>query len=175
MAGSPARGVPDPRAGTADALEEHVAIRRILVPVDFSPPSDAALRYAIELAHRLDARLDLLHVFQVPTFAFPDAVIPVPAQTVVELRTASEERLEVLQREATAAGLRTSVVIADGTPFVEIVRTARSQAADLVIMGTHGRSGLRHALLGSVAEKVVRKAPCPVLVVRGGDQRVELP
>ena len=150
-------------------------IHRILVPVDFSTQSDAALDYAVDLARRLDGRIVLLHVFSVPAFAFPDATIPMPAQTVVELQNASNTQLESLEQRVRANGVGVTSKLAEGAPFVEIVRAARSERADLIVMGTHGRSGLRHALLGSTAEKVVRKAPCPVLVVRPPGQPFEPP
>jgi nucleotide-binding universal stress UspA family protein len=134
--------------------------------VDFSGPADSALRYAIALAGELGARLVLTHVFQVPSYAFPDAVVPVPPETVDELRRSCEARLGILCRHAAASGVTAEPLLVEGSAFVEIIRAARKVGSDLIVMGTHGRTGLRHALLGSVAEKVVRKAPCPVLVVR---------
>jgi nucleotide-binding universal stress UspA family protein len=162
-------------SGTPDALYFHVRCNRILVPVDFSPQSDAALEYAIDLARRLDGRIVLAHVFSVPAFAFPDASIPMPAQTVVEVQNASRTQLAKLEERVRQAGVGVSSCLLEGAPFVEIVRAARGEQADLIVMGTHGRSGLRHALLGSVAEKVVRKAPCPVLVVRPPGHEFEHP
>jgi universal stress protein A len=150
-------------------------IRRILVPVDFSPLSDAAFEYALGLARKLDARLILLHVFQVPAFAYPDASIPLPAQTLLDAEHQARVHLGKLEVRAGEGGVPASSLLHEGAPFVEIVRTARAQNVELIIMSTHGRTGLRHALLGSVAEKVVRKAPCPVLVVRLPGARFEPP
>jgi nucleotide-binding universal stress UspA family protein len=145
---------------------------RILVAIDFSELSDQAFAYAVELAERLSAQLVLVHVFQVPAYLFPDAVVAAPQQTVVELERAVERRLEELRARAMARGVAAYVHVPVGSAFVEIIRAARDHKADLIVLGTHGRTGLRHALLGSVAEKVVRKAPCPVLVVRSrGDGR----
>ena len=162
-------------SGTPDAFDFGVRFSRILVPVDFSAQSDAALEDAIDLARRLDGKIVLLHVLSVPAFAFPDASIPMPAQTVVEIQNASRTQLLQLEERVRKAGVGVSTRLLEGAPFVEIVRAARSEQADLIVMGTHGRSGLRHALLGSVAEKVVRKAPCPVLVVRPPGHEFEHP
>jgi universal stress protein A len=150
-------------------------IRRILVPVDFSAQADAAYAYALDLARKLDAKITLLHVFQVPAFAFPDASVPLPAQTLIEVQNACRAQLGKLEQRAQEAGVPVASILLEGAPFVEIVRAARSQNADLVVMSTHGRTGLRHALMGSTAEKVVRKAPCAVLVVRPADARFEPP
>ena len=168
MRSADASGTPDARAG-------RVEIRLILVPVDFSAQSDAAFEYALALAGKLGARLDLLHVFQVPAFAFPDAAVAIPTETLVEVQKAAEARLGTLQKRAEQAGVPATTDLFEGAPFVEIVRAARAREVDLIVMGTHGRTGLRHALLGSVAEKVVRKAPCPVLVVRSPDAKFEPP
>jgi len=150
-------------------------IRRILVPVDFSAQADAAFEYALDLAAKLDAKVILLHVFQVPAFAFPDASIPLPAQTLIEVQNASRTHLDKLEARARKAKVGATSILLEGAPFVEIVRAARTEKADLIVMGTHGRTGLRHALMGSTAEKVVRKAPCAVLVVRSPDARFEPP
>jgi nucleotide-binding universal stress UspA family protein len=162
-------------SGTPDARDRRMQIRRILVPVDFSAQADAAFEYALDLARKLDAQLTLLHVFQVPAFAFPDASVPLPAQTLIEVQNASRTQLAKLEARAREVQVAASSLLREGAPFVEIVRTARSESADLIVMGTHGRTGLRHALMGSTAEKVVRKAPCAVLVVRPPGARFEPP
>jgi|SRR5215470_6781521 len=162
-------------SGTPDARNRGMQIRRILVPVDFSAQADAAFEYALDLARKLDAQLTLLHVFQVPAFAFPDASVPLPAQTLIEVQNASRAQLVKLEARAREGRVAASSLLREGAPFVEIVRAARSESADLIIMGTHGRTGLRHALMGSTAEKVVRKAPCAVLVVRPPGARFEPP
>jgi nucleotide-binding universal stress UspA family protein len=173
--GWPAQGRKHQSGGTPDAPLHSVQIRRILVPVDFSALADVAFEYALGLAQRLDAKLLLLHVFQVPAFAYPDASVPLPAETLLEAEHMARSSLDKLLKRAEAASVPASPLLLEGAAFVEIIRAARSEGADLIVMSTHGRTGLRHALLGSVAEKVVRKAPCPVLVVRSPGATFEPP
>ena len=141
-----------------------IRLETILVPIDFSEPANQALRYACELAVRFKARLFLLNVVQplavdVPyAGAMSDELLHPETgarNQLDELEVPQSEKIESIERE-----------VRSGPPFVEIVRYARERNVDLIVMGTHGRSGLSHALLGSVAEKVVRKASCPVLTVR---------
>jgi len=145
-----------------------IDLRRILVPTDFSKHSENALAYAAAFAEKLDAELYLLHVVQDLALFVPEAVTVAPPVTPpVEQLTAAVR--EALDRVIDSHQLRRFTVhaeVREGSPFYEIVRFAKEQEIDLVIMGTHGRTGLIHVLLGSVAEKVVRKSPCPVLTVR---------
>jgi nucleotide-binding universal stress UspA family protein len=135
-------------------------VRNILVPTDFSETSDAALTYAINMAQGFGAQLYLLHV---PAKTGEDLEANFP---VGQFETAVRERLDsVLSREEITR-LRPEYVLRIGRPADEIVRYADAQNVDLIIMGTHGRSGVAHMLMGSVAEHVVRMAPCPVLLVR---------
>lgn len=142
------------------------SVRRILVPTDFSEPSSYALEMAIELGRRFGAELVLFHAHEMPAYVFPDGVMPVTPDVLSDLQTAVDGELERLAARVRAAGLRVSRRSAIGVHDLEICRAAEEVDADLIIMGTHGRTGLRHALIGSVAEKVVRKAPCAVLTVR---------
>jgi nucleotide-binding universal stress UspA family protein len=143
-----------------------IALKRILVPTDFSECSDAALKYARALNETFGATLHLLHVVQDPyTQPWAAEAFPTPlGEMLVQWETQARQRLATLLPE----GDRTGAVIATivGSPFYEIVRYATEQQIDLIVIGTHGRGPLGHMLLGSVAEKVVRKAPCPVLTVR---------
>lgn len=149
--------------------------KKILCPVDFSDTSREAVNVAVELARKFDASVKLLHVYAAPTYALPEgAIIPTPD----ELRAVTddvERALDAWKTKAAAQGAPVATATAMGIPFVEILRFARDGACDLIVMGTHGRTGLRHALLGSVAEKVVRKSPCPVLTIRPPNWRFELP
>jgi nucleotide-binding universal stress UspA family protein len=138
-----------------------IAIKRILVPTDFSETSDAALKYGIELARTFGARLYLLHVPGETGVNF-EADFP-----MVEFENATRERLDTLVSPRDMIKLRPEYALRLGTPSDEIVRYADSRDIDLIVMGTHGRSGVAHMVMGSVAEKVVRAAPCPVLTVRG--------
>lgn len=143
------------------------AIKKILVPIDFSESSRQAVRYATELALVDRPAITLLHVYQIPAYFFPDGSVVAGPELVTQLMNRIEASLAEARREAEALGAaEVKTVLVQGVPFVEIVRLAEEGAYDLVCMGTHGHTGLRHALLGSTAEKVVRKAPCPVLTVR---------
>lgn len=147
------------------------SIRHIMVPVDFSDGSDRAIEYAVTLASKLDAIVHLLHVWQPPPYVVPEMVVTVPggaAQTFDEYmreRTEGElERFAAPHREG--SDVEFVMDVATGTPKEVILRYLRAHPMDLVVMGTHGRTGVMHALLGSVAEYVVRNQPCPVLTVR---------
>jgi len=160
-----------------------VAFTHLLVPTDFSEPASQALRYAIEEATLHHAKGTLLHVLPphtdtnvyyvtgmpVPSFDLEGTGVaaPSPSPPTVVRRDHGEEALARLHDLIPEAfrGIWEAEVAA-GQPAETIVRVARERNADLVVMGTHGRTGLQHVLLGSVAEKVVRLAPCPVLTVR---------
>jgi universal stress protein A len=146
-----------------------MAVRQILVPIDFSAPSRAALTYAVALAERLGATLEVLHVWEPPRYVGPEAVAFVPADVAhpdweeVRQRVRTEvERLVASVGGASPARVR----VVPGAPRELIPEVAAEIGAELVIMGTHGRSGLARVFLGSVAEAVVRHAPCPVLTLR---------
>lgn len=140
--------------------------QHILVPIDFSESSSQALTYAIELAAVLKARLTLLHVIQPIVTGGYDMGIGLPASYIAELEADITQSLATELQRVTDAGLTGDMLIIHGTPFYLILETAKTHQADMIIMGTQGRTGLSHILLGSVAERVVRQAPCPVLVVR---------
>jgi universal stress protein A len=138
----------------------------VLVPTDFSVSAEQALDYAIRLAKTLNARLMLLHVIQPVPMAGVDMGVALPATYLQEVEEAVQGSMEDALARVTAAGLTGERVVLYGVPFQEIVETAKARQVDLIVMGTHGRTGLMHVLLGSVAERVVRLAPCSVLVVR---------
>lgn len=138
--------------------------KKILAAIDFSPPSREAMRTAAELAAESGGDLTVAHFWQVPLLG---AELPMPAQYIEDVRTAAEQQLDAWTAEATElAGKRAANVFGMGAPWDELVKLVRRDGYDLVVVGTHGRTGLKHVLLGSVAEKVVRYAPCAVLVVR---------
>jgi len=151
-------------------------IRKILVPTDFSDFSQQAAFYAIELAQKFEAEVTLLYVLQdtVALFPEPGVSIPAPGNYVQELQESATSSLQRL-REKFPAEMNIATELRHGNPFVEILRCARDGQYDLIVIGTHGRSGLEHMLLGSVAEKVVRKASCPVLSVRPEDHEFSMP
>jgi universal stress protein A len=140
-------------------------ITRILVPTDFSEGADEALAYALTLADQVDATVRLVHVFDDPAAVVLDAHVYVPM--LPEMRT---EIMTTIGRELTAraatAHKDVPTEVLTGAPAKAIVDAAKQHQCDLIVMGTQGRHGVAHLLLGSVAERVVRTAACPVLVVR---------
>ena len=143
-----------------------LSIRSILVPTDFSENSAGALDYAVALAGLFGASLHLVHVCQVPTLAsatIDGAIISMP-EWESQLRVAAEA--EMARLVARLPGVAVTTEIAVGTPAACIVAAAVERAVDLIAMGTHGHGPLMHVVLGNVAERVVRTAPCPVLTVR---------
>ena len=144
----------------------------ILVPTDFSGASDAALEFARELAARFGSTLHLLHVVEAPFVTGPLGVEVFSEETPeVGARLFEDARMRLRRRVGAADDrVRIKTEIVAGTSAPAILGYARVRGMDLIVMGTHGRSGLAHLLMGSVAECVVRDAPCPVLTVRRGHE-----
>jgi nucleotide-binding universal stress UspA family protein len=139
-------------------------LRHILVPVDFSESADKALRYAFKFAEQFGAKVTLLHVIQPTVYPTDFATPPTTVSALDEaVRARVEEKLASL---ASHTGVNCGSVVRSGQPYYEIAAAAREQDVDLIIISTHGHTGLKHVLLGSTAERVVRYAPCPVLTVR---------
>ena len=141
-------------------------IKTILVPTDFSENSADAIDYAVELALNFSAALHFVHVCQVPSLAtatMDGAIVSLP-DWEPQFRSAAEA--EMAKLVARLQGVASSSEVAFGSPPACIVAAAIEHGADLIVMGTHGRGAVMHALLGNVAERVVRTAPCPVLTVR---------
>lgn len=144
-------------------------VRRILHPTDFSRASGAAFLKAVALAKENRAELLLVHVLLPPTpFIGNGYVSP---KTYVELEAAArrgaQQQLAQLLAKAKKATAKVKAVLLEGIPYSQIARAARAKRADLIVMGTHGRTGLSKFFLGSVAERVIAAASCPVLTVRG--------
>jgi nucleotide-binding universal stress UspA family protein len=139
-------------------------IHTILHPTDFSGPSDYAFRLACALARDSGARVVVLHVVLPPAVAYGEMMVAL--ETEGEGKAALEAKLRQLAQGAGGGVQIEPRVEAVGDPAEVICRTAREGKCDLIVMGTHGRTGLRRLLMGSVAEQVVRKAPCPVLAVK---------
>jgi nucleotide-binding universal stress UspA family protein len=144
-----------------------VTLRRILVPTDFSAESAAALKYGIAFAEAFGGAIHLIHVIDVIAGAEPLA-FQIGARQSVEtaIETRAWDDLNGLLPADERKRLRAELALEWGAPFVEIVRYVKEHAIELIVMGTHGRGGVEHLLMGSVAENVVRTAPCPVLTVR---------
>ncbi|MGA7124575.1 MAG: universal stress protein [Polyangiaceae bacterium] len=141
-------------------------IRKIVVAHDFSPAATRALEIALDIGSRLAASVSVVHTYELGLPPVPFGVDPIPE---LDEGTAREgrEALDAVVRKAKSSGFSSiEGVLRQGTPWMEIERLAEEVDADLIVMGTHGRRGVTHVLLGSTAEKVVRTAPCPVLTVR---------
>jgi nucleotide-binding universal stress UspA family protein len=141
-------------------------IQRILVGHDFGDAAHAALAYALDLAEKLDARVTVVHAYEVPVYGFPEG-IALTTDVTGQIRAASVEALDGVVQRAARPRVDVHGMLRQGPAWSEITTAAAEMHADLIVVGTHGRRGLAHALLGSVAEKVVRTAPCPVLTVHG--------
>jgi nucleotide-binding universal stress UspA family protein len=155
-------------------------ISRILAPTDFSEDSKLALTYAIELAQKFTSEIVVLHVDQPLAPVMVSELNPGIDFSAMN-RIAEEQRLLAVREldQVTArlreTGVKARSLLRVGAPFLEILNAAQSEGADLIVMATHGRSGLVHVLMGSVAERVVRKAGCPVLTVRHPDRKFKHP
>src|SRR5262245_15213661 len=149
-------------------------LAKILVPTDFSEHAQAALDTAVSLAKPFGASLHLLHVVQMPVVpTIPEAGPVVPVAFWQELREHALRNLEKLKAKLGSSGLRCEIEVIEDVPAFAIAASAEKSKADLIVMGSRGLTGLKHALLGSVAERTVRSAPCPVLTVKhGGDLRL---
>jgi nucleotide-binding universal stress UspA family protein len=154
-----------------------IAIQRILLPTDFSEHSKHAARYACTLAEKFQSELHVVHVLQDLVALVPEAglAFPPPGDYLQDLKSSAEHALSEFPPADMRGKIPVHRALLDGVPFVEIVRYAREREMHLIVMGTHGRTGLAPVLLGSSAEKVVRKASCPVLTVRPPGQEFHMP
>ena len=147
-------------------LPRNIDLDRILVPIDFSEHSKKALEYAVPFAHQFNATLDLLYVVE-PTiypadFSFGQVGFP---NVEEELRVRGHHELEQLIVKTIGGRVKARAIVRTGKAFFEIDRYAQEEEIDLIIIATHGHTGIEHVLFGSTAEKVIRHAPCPVLVI----------
>jgi universal stress protein A len=169
----PAAQQPQAQSSTIDGAPEvdlvpiPLNIGQVLVPLDFSDHSQRALQYAVSFAAQFSAKLTLLHVVEPVVYPseFGYAPVAVDALNKSSLESA-QERLDAFAAKKVPARLRNQTLVRTGTAFDEIARAARDVNADIIILSTHGYTGLKHVMLGSTAERVVRHSPCPVLVLR---------
>jgi universal stress protein A len=152
-------------AATRTAAKSPFKVKHILVPIDFSDCSKKALQYALPLAREQKAALTLLYVVAPAYGAGENGGIDY-GQLEASMREGAEKELAKLVVNEVRGEVSTDALVRVGSPAREIIETAKSLPADLIVISTHGRTGLKHVLLGSVAEHVVQGAPCPVLVVR---------
>ena len=143
-----------------------INLKRILVPTDFSESARHALLYGTSFAREYEAELVLLHVVENLTVGYASDLFPVPmAEVFDEISGYAKAELAKLGAEVREKGIRVREMVVQGKPSAEIVRVAREETADMIVLGTHGKGMLDKALFGSTAERVIRRAPCPVLTV----------
>lgn len=145
-----------------------IKIEKILFPTDFSEHSKHAFGYALSFAKEYGAKIYMLHVIEDVQYlanAYMFDVPMMPSFADME-QERTKEMQEFIDREVTDSDIGIEMEVRHGRPFVEIIQAARDKEVDLIVTATHGRGGLEHVLFGSTAEKVVRKAPCPVLSIR---------
>lgn len=164
-----ARQVADKRAvatGGGGMGMAGLKVRRILVPVDFSETAEITLPYALAFAKNMEARIVLMHVIEAVYPATETGLASLPVLDLPEEAKACRKRMQKLGQEFVPQHLLDRIVICRGLPHLEIVKSAKRLKAGLIVIATHGRTGLSRLLMGSTAEHVVRQAPCPVLTVR---------
>lgn len=154
-----------------------IKMTRILYPTDFSEHALVALGYAKSFAEQFDAELHCVHVldeaYQYWLMFGPDGAPAAP--NVGQMLAVAQQQMGEFTAKHLAGIAKLTTKVITGRPFVEIIQYARDNQIDMIVLSTHGRSGLKHVLMGSVAERVVRKAPCPVLTVHAGEREFVLP
>jgi nucleotide-binding universal stress UspA family protein len=152
-----------------------IKLKKVLVPTDFSDSARHAFTYGLSFAREYKAELVLLHVVENLTVGYASDLFPVPmAEVFQEISGFARTELAKLAEEAKQKGVAVSELVAQGKPSAEIIRHAADNAIDMIVLGTHGKGMLDQALFGSTTERVVRRAPCPVLTVRmAGHEFVE--
>jgi nucleotide-binding universal stress UspA family protein len=143
-----------------------IDVQRILVPVDFSENARAVLEWAAHLAEEHASRVVLLHVYHLPVEFQQLEGAYLPPDFWSNVKNEAEQQIGRYAEELRGRGIEVEALVREGYPATVIIEEAESQRADLVVIGTHGHTGLKHLLLGSIAERVVQKAPCPVLTVK---------
>ncbi|OGQ36000.1 MAG: hypothetical protein A3F16_08235 [Deltaproteobacteria bacterium RIFCSPHIGHO2_12_FULL_43_9] len=145
-------------------------IKKILVPIDFSPATDDVIEYALSIGKHFNGELNLFHVSEVAD-VYAETPLAYSDKEFFErhasnLKEEIEALLSAYSDKAKKEGVDSKMSFVSGNPFVEIIKKAKDDACDLIVIGSHGRSGLEYVFMGSVSEQVVRNSPCPVLVVK---------
>jgi len=143
--------------------------KQILVPIDFSAHSTAAFEVAVEIAKAFDSKIHLLHCYQIQPGGISPYGIAIPSSYFAEIRSAASQQLAEWQEKHVPVGIAVDASTMSDTPSEAIIAAAKKIGADLIVMGTRGLSGFKHVILGSVAERTVRLAPCPVMTVHASN------
>ena len=149
--------------------------KRILCPIDFSEFTDEILEYAISIAGKYNSELHLIHIIPNLNYFTPYESFFTPENLIVVEKNMETEVNKDFDELMKKINVPAKKIIKNGAAFVEIINYARTESMDLIIIGTHGRTGLEHILIGSVAERVLRKSPCPVLTVRPKSRQFKMP
>ncbi len=157
------------------AFADAATLKKILVPIDFGPASDAAVEQAVTLASASSAELTLLHVYEAPVFAYPGAPFIAIEDISIALEKSARAGIDTVVHQLTGRVPRVAGLIRQGSAWRHINEVAQEIRADLLVLGTHGRQGVPRALIGSVAEKVVRTSLIPVLTVHAAESTVATP
>ncbi len=151
-----------------------ISLKKILCPIDHSDCSKEALKYAVTFAMKDEAKLYLLHVIDIRSF---DESLDTMTRQMPDDETIKQLKTKLFEcvPEEIRNDMQVEALVVQGIPFAEIISIAKKNKVDMIVMGTHGRTGLAHIMIGSVSEKVVRKAHCPVLTVRQSDHKFVMP
>ena len=151
-----------------------ISLKKILCPIDHSDCSKEALKYAVSFAMKDGAKLYLLHIIDIRSFN--ESLNEMPTQ-IPDNETLQQLRIKLLNciPEEMRDDMDVEAIVIQGIPFAEIISTSREKEIDMIVMGSHGRTGISHIMLGSVSEKVARKAPCPVLITRQPNHKFVMP
>jgi nucleotide-binding universal stress UspA family protein len=145
-----------------------LTLKRILVAVDFTETSDKAFDFALELAAKFEAELTAVHAFEIPVLGFPDGALVATADIAARIQESARQGLDAaVNARQGRGGVKIASLLREGVPQEEIKAVAEELKSDLIVIGTHGRKGLARALLGSVAENVIRTVKTPVMVIHG--------
>lgn len=151
-----------------------INLKKILCPIDYSDDSKEALKYAISFAMKDEARLYLLHVIDMRTF---EDELDVIRTKQIKNEIIKQHKLRLLDYipKGERNNIKIEALVVEGIPFSDIIGVSKRKKIDMIVMGSHGRTGIAHIMLGSVAEKVARKAPCPVLIVKHSSRKFVMP
>jgi len=153
-----------------------IQLKKVLVPTDFSEYSQHALQYGLSFSKEYRAQMILLHVIEDPFYPSTGANFGFDMEDYFRrMEDDSRERMARMVPPEIEKEISVERIVARGSAFLEIIRLAKERGVDMIVLATHGRTGLAHVLMGSVTEKVVRKAPCPVLVVRKAQHEFVMP